>query len=216
MPCHKIILYLFALSLFSCVQPIENFVQKDSNSYVTIEADIADDPELCKVRLSSSANRILSVLAQPITKAEVYVMDDKGVKTFFKEVSKPLGTYLPPPEFSGKIGSSYKLFVKTLTGNQYESSTETIRAVPEIENAIVRFEALEQYTKVDPRRAGFTVYLDFKDNASEGDYYMWNWKHYEQPQFCATCTDGGRFDFVKTLDCVLPRFPNNNIFIKLV
>jgi len=67
MPFHKIFLYLFVLSLFSCVQPIENFVQKDATSYVTIEADLADDPELCKVRLSSSANRISSVLAQPIT-----------------------------------------------------------------------------------------------------------------------------------------------------
>ncbi len=85
MPFPKIFLYLFVLSLFSCVQPIENFVQKDATSYVTIEADISDDPELCKIRLTNSANRILSVLAQPITKAEVYVMDDKGVKTYFKE-----------------------------------------------------------------------------------------------------------------------------------
>jgi hypothetical protein len=211
MPFHKIFLYLVVLSLFSCVQPIDNFVQKDATSYITIEADIADDPELCKIRLTSSANRILSVLSQPITKAEVYVMDDQGVKTYFKEVIKPLGTYLPPATFKGKVGGSYKLFVKTLTGNQYESSVETMRGVPEIENSIVRFEALEQYAKVDPRRAGFTVYLDFKDSPTEGDYFMWNWKHYEKTQFCATCTDGGRFDFVKTLDCVMPRFPNNNI-----
>ncbi|MFM7019431.1 MAG: DUF4249 domain-containing protein [Aquirufa sp.] len=212
MPFSRIFIYLFALSLFSCVQPIDNFVQKDATSFVTIEADIADDPELCKIRLSSSANRIMSSLPQPISKAEVYVMDAQGQKTYFKEVAKPLGTYLPADKgFSGKVGGSYKLFIKTLTGQQYESSIETMRAVPEIENSIVRFEAFEQYAMVDPRRAGFTVYLDFKDLPSEGDYFMWNWKHYERVQFCATCTDGGRFDFVRTLDCVLPRFPNNNI-----
>ncbi|MFM7019352.1 MAG: hypothetical protein ACKOXC_00980, partial [Aquirufa sp.] len=75
MPFSRIFIYLFALSLFSCVQPIDNFVQKDATSFVTIEADIADDPELCKIRLSSSANRIMSSLPQPISKAEVYVMD---------------------------------------------------------------------------------------------------------------------------------------------
>ena len=178
---------------------------------MTIEADISDDPELCKIRITGSANRILSVLAQPVTKAEVYVMDNNGVKTVFKEAVKPLGTYLPPAGFKGKVGGSYKLFVRTLVGDQYESSVETMKAVPEIENTIVRFEALEQYAKVDPRRAGFTVYLDFKDLPTEGDYYMWNWRHYEKTQFCATCTDGGRFDFVRTLDCVTPRFPSTAI-----
>lgn len=207
----KYIPLFFAALLFSCVQPIENFVQKDSNSYMTIEADISDDPELCKVRITGSANRILSVLAQPVTKAEVYIMDNNGVKTVFKEVVKPLGVYLPPAGFKGKVGGSYKLFVRTLVGDQYESTVETMKAVPEIENTIVRFEAFEQYAKVDPRRAGFTVYLDFKDLPTEGDYYMWNWRHYEATQFCATCTDGGRFDFVRTLDCVTPRFPSTAI-----
>ncbi len=207
----KYIPFLFIAILFSCVQPIENFVQKDATSYMTIEADIADDPALCKIRITGSANRILSVLAQPVTKAEVYIMDNNGVKTVFKEAIKPLGTYLPPAGFAGKVGASYKLYVRTLIGDQYESSVETMKAVPEIDNTIVRFEAFEQYSKVDPRRAGFTVYLDFKDLPTEGDYYMWNWRHYEKTQFCATCTDGGRFDFVKTLDCVMPRFPNNNI-----
>jgi hypothetical protein len=207
----KYIPFLFIVILFSCVQPIENFVQKDATSYMTIEADIADDPALCKIRITGSANRILSVLAQPVTKAEVYIMDNNGVKTVFKEAVKPLGTYLPPNGFAGKVGASYKLYVRTLVGEQYESSVETMKAVPEIDNTIVRFEAFEQYSKVDPRRAGFTVYLDFKDLPTEGDYYMWNWRHYEKTQFCATCTDGGRFDFVKTLDCVMPRFPNNNI-----
>ena len=153
----KYIPLFFAALLFSCVQPIENFVQKDSNSYMTIEADISDDPELCKVRITGSANRILSVLAQPVTKAEVYIMDNNGVKTVFKEVVKPLGVYLPPAGFKGKVGGSYKLFVRTLVGDQYESTVETMKAVPEIENTIVRFEAFEQYAKVDPRRAGFTV-----------------------------------------------------------
>ena len=98
------------------------------------------------------------------------------------------------------VGSTYKLYVKMLTGQTYESTAETMKGVPEIENAITRFEIFDQYSKVDVRRAGFTVYLDFKDMPSEGDFYLWNWKNYRNASFCATCTDGGKFDFKKLFD----------------
>lgn len=202
---------LVALGTWACVNPIKDFVQVNATSFMTIEADIADDPELCKIRLTNSANRLTSVLSQAVVKAEVYITDQDGIKTVFKE-GIPAGTYFPAiAGFKGKVGSSYKLYVKTLVGKQYESTVETMRGVPEIENVINRFETFDQYSRVDPRRAGFTVYLDFKDLPSEGDYYMWNWKHYEKLDFCATCSDGGKFDFVKTLDCVQPKFPNDQI-----
>jgi hypothetical protein len=191
------------------VNPIKDFVQIDATSFTTIEADISDDPELSKVRLTSSSNRLLSQLALPISKAVVSVTDQSGTQTVFTE-GIPLGTYYPPKGFLGKVGSTYKLNVKMLTGQTYESTAETMKAVPEIENAITRFETFDQYSKVDIRRAGFTVYLDFKDLPSEGDFYLWNWKHYEKIGFCATCTDGGKYDF-KKLDCVQPKFPTDAI-----
>ncbi len=188
---------------WACVNPITDFVQIDSTSFTTIEADISDDAELSKVRLTSSANRLTSQLSLPISKAVVSVTDQNGVKTTFTE-GVPVGTYYPPKGFVGKVGSSYKLNVRMLTGQTYESTTETMKAVPEIENAISRFEIFNQYSKVDIRRAGFTVYLDFKDNPTEGDYYLWNWKHYSKVGYCATCTDGGTFDFRRN-ECVQPR-----------
>lgn len=207
----NILFYLFLLGVvaWACVNPIKDFVQIDATSFTTIEADISDDPELSKVRLTSSSNRLLSQLALPISKAIVTVIDQNGTQTVFTE-GTPLGTYYPPKGFLGKVGSTYKLNVKMLTGQIYESSAETMKAVPEIENAITRFETFDQYDKVDVRRAGFTVYLDFKDLPTEGDYYLWNWKHYEKIGLCATCTDGGKYDF-KKLDCVQPKFPTDAI-----
>jgi hypothetical protein len=207
----NILFYLFLLGVvtWACVNPIKDFVQIDATSFTTIEADISDDPELSKVRLTSSSNRLTSQLAYPISKAEVSVTDQSGTKTNFTE-GVPVGTYYPPKGFVGKVGSTYKLNVKMLTGQTYESTAETMKAVPEIENAITRFETFEQYDKVDVRRAGFTVYLDFKDMPTEGDFYLWNWKHYEKIGFCATCTDGGKYDF-KKLDCVQPKFPTDAI-----
>ncbi|UAJ14696.1 DUF4249 domain-containing protein [Aquirufa lenticrescens] len=207
----NILFYLFLLGVvtWACVNPIKDFVQIDATSFTTIEADISDDPELSKVRLTSSSNRLTSQLAYPISKAVVTVTDQSGTKTSFTE-GIPVGTYYPPKGFVGKVGSTYTLNVKMLTGQTYESTAETMKAVPEIENAITRFETFEQYDKVDVRRAGFTVYLDFKDMPSEGDFYLWNWKHYEKIGFCATCTDGGKYDF-KKLDCVQPKFPTDAI-----
>jgi hypothetical protein len=207
----NILFYFLLLGVvtWACVNPIKDFVQIDATSFTTIEADISDDPELSKVRLTSSSNRLQSQLALPISKAIVTVIDQNGTQTVFTE-GTPLGTYYPPKGFLGKVGSTYKLNVKMLTGQIYESSAETMKAVPEIENAITRFETFDQYDKVDVRRAGFTVYLDFKDLPTEGDYYLWNWKHYEKIGLCATCTDGGKYDF-KKLDCVQPKFPTDAI-----
>jgi len=207
----NILFYLFLLGVvtWACVNPIKDFVQIDATSFTTIEADISDDPELSKVRLTSSSNRLTSQLAYPISKAVVTVTDQSGTKTNFTE-GIPVGTYYPPKGFVGKVGSTYTLNVKMLTGQTYESTAETMKAVPEIENAITRFETFEQYDKVDVRRAGFTVYLDFKDMPTEGDFYLWNWKHYEKIGLCATCTDGGKYDF-KKLDCVQPKLPNDAI-----
>lgn len=208
---NKILFYLLLVGIvtWACVNPIKDFVQIDATSFTTIEADLSDDPELSKVRLTSSSTRLLSQLSLPISKAVVSVTDQNGVKTNFTE-GIPLGTYFPPKGFVGKVGSTYKLNVKMLTGQTYESTAETMKAVPEIENAITRFETFDQYSKVDIRRAGFTVYLDFKDSPTEGDFYLWNWKHYDRLSFCATCTDGGKYDF-KKLDCVQPKFPTDAI-----
>ncbi|MHA8082387.1 DUF4249 domain-containing protein [Aquirufa sp. A-Brett2-15D] len=200
---------LIGIVTWACVNPIKDFVQIDATSFTTIEADISDDAQLSKVRLTSSSNRLVSQLALPISKAVVYVTDQSGVKTNFSE-GIPLGTYYPSAGFKGVVGSTYKLYVKMLTGQTYESTAETMKGVPEIENAITRFEIFDQYSKVDVRRAGFSVYLDFKDMPSEGDFYLWNWKNYRNASFCATCTDGGKFDF-KKLDCVQPKFPTDAI-----
>jgi hypothetical protein len=208
---HKVIFYLVlgGILTWACVNPIKDFIQVDSTSFTTIEADISDDPALTKVRLTTSSNRIISQLTLPISKATVSITDQNGVKTVFTE-GTPLGNYFPPVGFKGVVGNTYKLNVKMLSGQSYESTAETMKAVPEIDNAISRFEVFDQYSKVDIRRAGFTVYLDFKDSPAEGDYYLWNWKHYEKIGFCATCTDGAKFDFAK-LDCVAPKLPTEDI-----
>ncbi|MCZ2472907.1 DUF4249 domain-containing protein [Aquirufa ecclesiirivi] len=196
---------------WACINPIKDFAQIDSTSYMTIEADIVNDPSLCKIRLTSSANKIMSVLSLPVTKADVYIVDQAGTKTTFKEVTGvAAGTYLPPTGFAGKVGSTYQLYIKTLDGRQYQSSPEEMNPVPEIENIVTQFEVLDQYSQGDVRRAGYTVYLDFKDSPKEGDYYMWNWKHYEPISICASCGGGGTWNFRQNT-CITPAVATDQI-----
>jgi hypothetical protein len=194
---------------WACINPIADFNQIDATSYLTIEADISDDAALNKIRITSSANRIISQNPLAVNKAEVYIMDQAGVKTIFKE-GTAMGTYLPPAGFVGKVGSTYKLFVKTLTGKLYESLEEKMIAAPEIENIVTQFEVRDQYDKVDPRRSGFSVYVDFKDSPQEGDFYMWNWKHFEKISICETCDGGAKWNF-KSNVCVSPALATEEI-----
>ena len=200
---------MLGLLTWACINPITDFKQIDATSYVTIEADISDDPELCKIRITSSTNRIISQNPIPINKAEVFVTDQTGVKTIFKE-GTAMGTYLPPVGFAGKVGYSYTLNVKTLTNKQYESVAEKMVGAPEIENIVTQFEVRDQYAKVDMRRTGYSVYVDFKDSPNEGEFYMWNWKHFEKLLICETCEGGATWNF-KTNVCVSPRVPTEDI-----
>ena len=139
MPTHLFRYILFSTIIgmisWACINPIMDFKQIDSTSYMTIEADISDDAALNKIRITSSANRIISQNPLAVTKAEVYVLDQTGVKTIFKE-GVALGTYLPPEGFVGKVGSTYRLFVKTLTGKTITLEVEPSDSIDNIKAKI--------------------------------------------------------------------------------
>ena len=98
MPTHLFRYILFSTIIgmisWACINPIMDFKQIDSTSYMTIEADISDDEALNKIRITSSANRIISQNPLAVSKAEVYILDQNGAKTIFKE-----GTALGPKSY---------------------------------------------------------------------------------------------------------------------
>jgi hypothetical protein len=159
-----------------------------------------------KVRLYMSADKLTGSYFIPVTKAKVYFLDEKGIREDLTEVTATKGTYLSSTKFAGKVGGSYTLNIETSDGKKYQSTQETMKAAPEIENLITRFEIQDNYAKGDARRAGFNIYLDFQDPATVGDNYQWSWKHYERANICETCV-GGSYDFNKNT-CVMPKIPS--------
>ncbi|MCU0471535.1 MAG: DUF4249 domain-containing protein [Arcicella sp.] len=203
----KVLIYfvLILLLVGSCITPINDFDQVAAKSFLTVEATLSDQPGPHRVKIFMSADKLVGSYFAPVTRAKVYITDAKGVREDFTEVNNSRGTYVSSTKFAGKIGGTYTLNIETPDGKKYQSAAETMKAVPEIENLITRFEVQDIYAKGDARRGGFNIYLDFQDPATEGDYYQWYWKHYQRAYICETCI-GGSYSFTLNT-CVQPRIP---------
>ena len=201
-----IYLILLLLLVGSCITPITDFTQIASQSFLTVEASITDQPGPHKVKLYLSSDKLTGSYFLPITKAKVYFLDENKSREDLTE-SSTKGTYLTSSKYIGRVGSNYTLYIETSDGKKYQSQAETMKPVPEIENLINRFEVQDNYAKGDPRRGGFNLYVDFQDPPTTGDNYQWYWKHYERAYLCETCI-GGSYDFVKNT-CISPRVPTD-------
>ena len=204
----KIYIFLILLKalLNSCISPIENFQQISTYSFLTIDATVTDQINSTKVRIYKSSDNLSNSVFKPITAAKVYIIDENGIKENLIEASI-LGTYLPSPNFTGKVGSTYILFIETSAGIKYQSSPETMKASPEIENIITHIEVQDNFSKGDARRGGFNVYLDFQEPPSIGDNYQWVWKHFERANTCSNCVFGA-YNF-RLNTCVIASPPTN-------
>ena len=202
----KLLLYIIFLVLItsSCITPISNFEQVSSKSFLTIESSITDEKGQQRTRLYMSSDKLVGSYFIPITKAKVYITDEKGVREDLTEQSLK-GTYLTSANFAGRIGGTYTLNIETSEGKKYQSTAETMKRVPEIENVITQFQVQNNYARGDARRGGFNVYVDLQDPATPGDNYQWYWKHYQRVNICETCVFGF-YNFFSNA-CVLPRVP---------
>lgn len=204
---HSYIIILIILTS-SCITPIANFEQIANKSFLTVESFVNDEQGQQRTRIYMSADKILGSYFTPVTKAKVYFVDEKGVREDLVEQSTK-GTYLTSAKFAGRVGGTYTLNIETIDGKKYQSTPETMKPVPEIENLITQFQVLDNYAKGDSRRTGFNVYVDFQDPATLGDNYQWYWKHYERASICQTCV-GGSYNFFSNA-CVYPRVPTEQI-----
>ena len=104
-----------------------------------------------------------------VSHAEVSVQDENGVITLFQE-NEP-GIYLSDPdEFTGRVGGTYSLQIRTEDGLEYISDACTMTAVPRIDSLYYEPDS-EFYENGTIEEAGLRVYLD-TDNRDEACPYM--------------------------------------------
>lgn len=178
-------LILFCCALFllsSCETEIEDFKTENVSSAIVVYGEISNVDGPYNVRLNYvsaySPYDITQFSGQPITDANVRIVDGSGKETAFYEKSK--GYYLSPVGFKGVVGQKYKLRIKLLDGKTIESNFQIINSAPELAEFSYSF---QDATKVEDMR--FPLKASIKDPKATEDYYFV--KRQDFRQFLLTC-----------------------------
>lgn len=148
-----------------------------------VEGTITDQPGPYMVKLTRTADYSYKSLNLLETGATVTISDNLGNRETLKEQS-PGGTYQTSVNgIRGVPGRAYKLTIQTKAGKRYESDSETLPAVPVIQNVYYESNYIPA-TGITAGKQTWTVFLDTKDPDTLGNYYKWNWTHYEFASVC--------------------------------
>lgn len=189
MSVRRVFLLSLLTLLIGCVSSYDPELALNA-SLVVVSGTITDLPEPQLITLSRSrSNRDSANISTAINKARVDVVVN-GAETLLLTETVP-GTYQFPTTFRGQVGNRYKLRFRTAEGVQYESSEETMTAVPPIQRAYDEFVLRGPRQTADGTAIPANdVYIDFTDPGSTRNFYLWRWRLYEIQAWCATCKQG--------------------------
>jgi hypothetical protein len=181
-------LFIFSTLLFACVEPFEiNLNTKDKILFIEADLNNIDDNQSITLQYNFPSNSSIEYVG--IDNAKVTVIEN-GSNIISCSFSSE-GTYLLPTKFKTKIGAEYQLHFTLADGSEYKSSIETSQDVPPISNVYSRFVSKSiawEQSMLD----GHEIFIDTKDNPTEGDFYLWQWKMYEKESYCISC-QGGKY-----------------------
>ena len=170
----------------TCSYVVEDYKQGESQSYLTVEAELSDAPDRSFVNLNFSSEKTINdVVFTPVQKAKVFFIDNQGKKEALTEIS--YGYYKPMAGFKGEVAKTYTLRIETVEGNIYESLPEKMLSTPAIDSVYPEFEERSNYPVGNSGRYVFNLYLDFKDSPNPNEYYQWATTNYTQLLYCKKC-----------------------------
>jgi hypothetical protein len=193
---HSFALSFWLLLVASCVTEFQPDRVSIPPSLV-VEGIITDQPGPYQVKLTRTADFSYTSLNLLETGATVTISDDQGHQELLKEQS-PGGIYLTS-SMQGVAGRTYKVTIKTRTGEQYESAPELLKAGPPIDRLYSEYR-YDRSESNNGKANGWDVYVDTKDPETTGDFYRWEWTHYEFTDVCQTITVKGQ-NAVSGLPC---------------
>ncbi len=149
---------------------------------LVVEGQITDAPGPYTVRLTRTgdfSNKGINLLE---TGAVVGIEDNAGNRETLREQSP--GVYQTRANgMQGVAGRRYKLTIQTRNGQRYESDAETLTAAPPILNVYSEYKR-ERLPGTQVQQETWDVYLDTKDPETAGNFYRWEWTHYEAINIC--------------------------------
>ena len=173
---------LLPLLVLSCVTEFQPETVSLPPSLV-VEGQITDQPGPYTVRLTRTADYSYKAINLLETGATVSIEDDLGNRETLREQA-PGGVYQTRTGgLQGVAGRTYKLTIQTKAGTRYESTSETMTAAPPILKIYSEYRN-EAVPNTAVRKQGWDVYIDTKDPDTPGNYYRWDWTHYEAISVC--------------------------------
>lgn len=161
---------LILLLIHSCQLPYVAEVE-DRIGLLSVEGSIVKGDSLQRIKLSRSTS-ISSPRYNAVGGCVVYVEDELGNVYNFKEKTEGLYTCLIPDE-DLVYGRSYKIYIETPVGEQYESEYETLNRGAPVD--LVYYEIDSVYDPdFDVNTLGAQFYLDLVGRESDSRYYRWN------------------------------------------
>ncbi len=170
----RYIYLLFALSLASCIDPI-NLRQDVEVKVLVVEGGITTEfgPHAIELTRSAQYGDVFVGTIKNEVGAKLFIRDDIGNTIRLFDDGK--GVYTTPAEFRGEVGREYTLIIVTKDGTEYQSYPESISKVPEIDNVEVEYVdvpiAKEDFGSTFI--SGVDVYVAYKDSPEMGNYYKW-------------------------------------------
>jgi hypothetical protein len=170
----------------ACVEPFTPQNLTLEGAVLVVDANLTDQPEAQFVRLTRSvAKPFDEFVEEPLAGASVTVLVNGVAQTLRETVP---GRYELPAGFVGKVGERYQLRFTLPDGRRYESTAETMPAVPPILRACDTFDAqglanVEKTAYTPAHR----VYIDTQDPADVRNFYRWSWTLWERQNWCYSC-----------------------------
>lgn len=183
-----LLLPVLVVGLYACVDSFTPRLNLNTDLLV-VEGILTDQAKTQAVTLSRSRSNPDSNTTTPVTKAQVQVLVNGTTPISLTETRA--GYYQLPATFRGQVGNSYQLTFTTADGTRYESTTETMVAVPPIQTVYDQFEPNGPTKRYDGKPIPVSnVYLNYQDPPGERNFYLWRWTLYEKQDWCATCRQG--------------------------
>ena len=164
--------FLLIISMTTCIDPFHLDLE-DYESLLVVEGLITDEHELCSVKLSRTFQDADSE-AEMVTGAVVTVKDGNGLTAEFHETAA--GIYKADSTvFSGRVGGTYTLHIKTQDGAVFTSESCTMTAVPDIDSLYWEVDR-EYFDNGTVEERGLRIYLDADKQDLNCPYIRWEFE----------------------------------------
>jgi Domain of unknown function (DUF4249) len=162
----KALVWGFMVSfLTSCLDRIDIPLRQETQKLV-VEGLITNDPKFVSLKISQTTSFGTSNSVEPFKGAYVEVRSSTSEVTVFRSVPDDIGFYRPnDPQWAGKIGVSYSIFIALPDGRTFQSIAQKMSmAVP-----ITSLDAIFR----EDASPGIQTSVSFKDPVETENYYRW-------------------------------------------